>query len=321
MKAEVAVRIEMVSLPNRGDVQVRNPRAKMVRIQNLRHKRMGHVFVTEKSIPKSKSLLLIALTLACALELRAQSTGLAGIAHVAFRVNDLDKSEAFYHTLGFERAFQFTDNGKTSVVFLKVNDRQFIELYPRTAESQAGALMHICFESSDIEALQNVYLKRGLKPTDVKRARAGNLLFVMHDPEGQLLEYTQYQPESLHSLDRGKHLGPTRISQHLFEATIPASDPAAQRVFYTGELAFHESAPNSNELLIAGASGDEVELQPPAAKPRITFLVANVAQAERDLQKRGLKVEKGQDSVYVTDPDGAVIGFVSSRRARTSGQL
>jgi catechol 2,3-dioxygenase-like lactoylglutathione lyase family enzyme len=287
---------------------------------------MGQVFVTETSIRKSKGLLLIAFALAGVLQLQAQSIGLAGIAHVAFRVNDLEKSEAFYHTLGFERAFQFTDNGKTSVVFLKVNDRQFIELYPRTAESQAGGLMHICFESSDIEVLHNTYLKRGLKASVVKKARAGNLLFVMQDPEGQLLEYTQYEPESLHSLDRGKHLGATRISQRLFEATIPASDPAAQRVFYNGELAFHESAPDSNELFVAGASGDEVELQPPAAKPRIAFIVADVAEAARDLQKRGLKVEKARDSVYVTDPDGAIIvfasrAFASRRRATIRGAL
>ncbi|HMH08405.1 MAG TPA: VOC family protein, partial [Terriglobales bacterium] len=52
----------------------------------------------------------------------AQSTDLTGIAHVALRVNDLQKSRVFYNTLGFEQAFEFTDAGKTSVAYIKVNE-------------------------------------------------------------------------------------------------------------------------------------------------------------------------------------------------------
>jgi catechol 2,3-dioxygenase-like lactoylglutathione lyase family enzyme len=38
---------------------------------------------------------------------------LAGIAHVAFRVTDVQKSRDFYRTLGFEQSFEFTDTGKS----------------------------------------------------------------------------------------------------------------------------------------------------------------------------------------------------------------
>jgi hypothetical protein len=41
----------------------------------------------------------------------------------------------------------------------------------------------------------------------------------MHGSDGQLLEYTQYLPDSLHSLDHGKHRGKHRLSQHVFEVT------------------------------------------------------------------------------------------------------
>ena len=143
---------------------------------------------------------------------RAQSTDLTGIAHVALRVNDLQKSQAFYKTLGYEEAFSFTDNGKVSVSYVKVNDRQFIELIPRSNDSQPGGILHTCFEVADIEALHKAYVERGLQPTEPKKARAGNLLFVMHGPDNQLLEYTQYMPDSLHSQSRGKHLLPNRVS-------------------------------------------------------------------------------------------------------------
>jgi catechol 2,3-dioxygenase-like lactoylglutathione lyase family enzyme len=90
----------------------------------------------------------------------AQSPALVGIAHVAFRVSDLQKSRDFYSQLGFEQAFEFTDNGRTTVAFIKINDHQFIELYPRNNDAQPLGLMHICFEASDIEAVRSEYLKR-----------------------------------------------------------------------------------------------------------------------------------------------------------------
>src|SRR5450432_470854 len=146
----------------------------------------------------------ITLGLLCAAVSGAQPLALGGIAHVAFRVADLAASETFYQGLGFEQAFRFDDAGTTAVAFRKINDHQFIELYPRTSGGQPLGLMQICFEAGDIEALRSEYLKRNLEPTDVNKARAGNLLFSMHDPEGHVLEYLQYLPGSLHFEDRGR---------------------------------------------------------------------------------------------------------------------
>src|ERR1700727_3450708 len=80
-------------------------------------------------------------------------TTLAGIAHVAFRVSDLARSRDFYQKLGFEQAFAFTKDGTTTEVFLKVNDRQFLEMYPQQQPPQEIGFMHICFESDDLEQL------------------------------------------------------------------------------------------------------------------------------------------------------------------------
>jgi catechol 2,3-dioxygenase-like lactoylglutathione lyase family enzyme len=257
----------------------------------------------------------------CCVQLYPQSTDLTGIAHVALRVNNLQKSREFYHTLGFEQAFDFTDAGKTSVAYIKVDDRQFIELIPRTDDSQAGGILHTCFETADIESLHKAYLERGLQPTDVQKGRAGNILFSVRGPDGQVLEYTQYLPGSLHSLDHGKHLGERRVSDHLFEATTPVRDIAAERAFYTGRLAFSEvsqdetGGTNSLELLIAGNSGDRVALQAgvEATKPRVVFSVGSIQQVARELRSRGFKVQKGHDTLSITDPDGAVIVFARRR--------
>jgi len=258
------------------------------------------------------------LGLVCALPLRAQHTGLAGIAHVAFRVRDYEKSRTFYQKLGFGQAFEFADPGKPSVSFIKINDHQFIELYEGGKDSQPG-LMHICFETSDIESLRRMYLNHGLQPTETKKFRAGNLLFTMHDPEGQLLEYTQYLPGSLHSLDQGKHLGQHRISEHLLQSSTPAQNAAAELAYYTSTLGF-ESNSASNELSLPGKSGDSIEIQSKAeaSKPRIVFTVKDLQKAGHDLRSRGLKVQKQRKAVSIVDPDGTLIVLTSQRGDRSN---
>ena len=265
----------------------------------------------------SGSILVAVLLCASAAIAGAQSTDLMGIAHVALRVNDLQKSRDFYKTLGFEEAFSFTDAGKVSVSYVKVNDRQFIELIPRSSDSQPGGILHTCFEVADIESLHHAYVAAGLQPTEVKKARAGNLLFVMHGPDNQLLEYTQYLPDSLHSQDHGKHLSSRRISSHLLATTTAAKDLAVERSYYTGKLAFKSASRDGNDMYVAGKSGDRVELQADAAdaKPRVTFAVSNVRQTARDLRGRGLKVEKSRHAVSVTDPDGTVLVFATPHGA------
>ncbi len=268
-------------------------------------------------VNKTGLIAVAVLSLLYAQNARAQSTDLTGIAHVALRVNDLQKSQAFYKTLGYEEAFSFTDNGKVSVSYVKVNDRQFIELIPRSSDAQPGGILHTCFEVADIEALHKSYVERGLQPTETKKARAGNLLFVMHGPDNQLLEYTQYMPDSLHSRSRGQHLLPGRISTHMIEATTPVRDLAAERSYYIDKLGFKSAGSDGSEMYVAGNSGDKVELQAdsPTAKPRVVFAVTNVGRAAHELRSRGLKVQKGRHAVSVTDPDGAVIVFVAGHGA------
>ena len=244
------------------------------------------------------------------------SLALAGIAHVAFRVTDLQKSRDFYRALGFEQSFEFTDPGKPPVSYIKINDRQFIELYGRGSESQPASLLHLCYEATDIESLWNEYVKYGLNPPHSRKARAGNLLFVLHDPEGQTLEYTQYLPGSLHFEDRGKHLSDRRVSQHLMRAVVPVQDVVAEHVFYTSKLRFQDVAAGETvRMRLPGISRDEIELEAatPATNPFIVFTVADLARSAVDLRSRSLIVKTADDAISVTDPDGVVILFSLER--------
>jgi catechol 2,3-dioxygenase-like lactoylglutathione lyase family enzyme len=236
----------------------------------------------------------------------AQSANQAGIAHVAFRVADLDTARAFYNKLGFEQFFEMKQGERTTEAFIKINDRQFIELYPKTAPSQAIGLMHVCYESNDLEALHADYTKRGLAVSDVRKAGAGNLLMTMKDPEGQTIEYTQYMPGSRHFEDRGKHLGANRVSQTLLGVTAPAKDVDAVWLFYVEKLGFLIIP---GHLRMPGDSGQELDVVAGEVSG-IRFAVSDLKEAADVLSRLGLQVKSTAENVTVTDPDGAVITLV-----------
>ena len=247
--------------------------------------------------------------LLCVPVVSAQTPPLAGIAHEAFRVSNLDAARDFYHKLGFEEAFEFADAGRPAVAYIKINDRQFIELYARQDDTEPIGLMHFCFETGEIVAVHDAYAKLQLNPTEVKKGRAGNLLFVMHDPEEQLLEFTQYLPGSLHSLDRGKHLGAERISELLLGGTMPVHDGTAERAFYISKLGFESDSADGNRLRPPGDSGEEVDLAPAASTPAIAFEVRDRKRAARELHRRGLAVQQRDKLISVTGPDGVLVVF------------
>src|ERR1035438_4633627 len=114
---------------------------------------------------------------------RAQPANQRGIAHVAFRVADLEASRAFYNKLGFDQFFEMKQGDKTTEAFLKINDHQFLELYPRTEPSQPIGLMHVCYESGNLEALHAEYVKRGLTVSEARKAGAGTMLMTLKDPQ------------------------------------------------------------------------------------------------------------------------------------------
>lgn len=239
----------------------------------------------------------------------AQSASLDGIAHVALRVGNLDKSRQFYESLGFEKAFEFAEGGKTTELFIKINDRQFIELYPKTQDSQAIGLMHVCYAVSDIESLRNAYSKQGLNPPEAKKFRAGNLLFVLRDPDGQIVEYTQYLPGSLHVEDKGKHLGEHRLSTRLRAVVSPAKDVAAEQAFYADKLGFRPTEINQIRLRLPGDSGDELGLEAEPAHPQIVFSAEQEKVTAERLKQRGLHPTTVSDGVSASDPDGTIVVF------------
>src|SRR5271156_5245621 len=219
------------------------------------------------SVRRSARLVTMLLTLLSSFA-RAQSDTppppFNGIAHVAIRVHDLAASVAFYQKLGFEQAFDLRKNDIPYESFIKINDSQFIELYPTTERDPAVGFLHLCFEGVDLNAIYEDYISHGLTPTAVRKAGAGNLLFTMAGPQQpwgpQNIEYTQYMPGSLHSDDQGKHLGPDRVADKLIAVSLAMDDPASARAFYINELHFKPIAGNQMFMHLPGESGQQVQI-------------------------------------------------------------
>jgi len=241
------------------------------------------------------------------------SPNLAGLAHVAIRVHDLDASVAFYQKLGFVRAFALSRDGVVYEAFIKINDQQFLELYPADTKNMQVGFLHVCFYGHDLQSVHDYYVAHGLAPKDVRTAGAGNLLFTMPGPATptgpQNMEYTQYMPASMHTKEIGQFLGADRIATEMTAAAIAVNDPAAATAFYTDKVGFvaQDMGHGSNiRLGLPGAPGESLFLIPAEKlgfKARIFFAV-DQGKAAAELKKRNIPFEQDSDALVVPDPDG-----------------
>ena len=264
-----------------------------------------------------------------------------GIAHIAIRVQSIAASLAFYNKLGYQQAFANMRGDVTTQSFVKINDKQFIELYPasppnparpQSAAQSTSSFLHLCLEAADINATHDFYVAEGLAPRAVETAGAGNLLFTIRGPQqptfAQNIEYTQYMPTSRHTLDIGQHLSPDRVADKMTVVTLAMQDPAAARDFYLTKLGFTASKSNPMLLNLPGTSGQMVEIVPAdplGSKSSIVLTTPDLAKTAALLkpQQVAFKQEtstttgangktRSEEMLTVTDPDGNILRIVAA---------
>jgi catechol 2,3-dioxygenase-like lactoylglutathione lyase family enzyme len=255
-----------------------------------------------------------------------------GIAHIAIRVKDIAASIAFYHKLGFDQAFANTDKaGVVSQSFVKLNDRQFIELYPVTEHDTQVGFLHLCFEGADLNAIHDYYVAEALTPIPVRTAGAGNLLFTMKGPQQfadpQNIEYTQYMPGSKHSNDFGQHLGPDRVGEKMIVVALAMQNPAAASAFYLTKLGFIPVSASPARFSLPGTPTQQVEIVPiDPLGPRSSIVLesSDLDKAAAQLTRQQVEFKRASathtdaqgksrtiDMISVTDPDGNIIRLQS----------
>jgi lactoylglutathione lyase len=181
-----------------------------------------------------------------------QRPPIVGIANIAVKVSNLDAARNFYgHVLGYQEAFSIKQaGGGPDLVCFKVNDRQYMEIAPELKDPQEDRLIHIGFETRDARKLRAYLAAKGVgTPAKVAKDAAGNLTFVVKDPDGHAVEFVQYEPGSVQSRNFGKFLTDTRVSDHMLHVGIHVKDRAKADAFYKDILGFRllwEGGPESN---------------------------------------------------------------------------
>jgi lactoylglutathione lyase len=295
---------------------------------------------------------LIAIaTVACALLVplvaRAQDAKrppIVGLSHVALFVKDVERSRAFYKDfLGFAEPYSVNnDDGTLRLTWIKVNDRQTIELFP---EREAGSdrLNHIALEVTDAEATRAYLASRGIVvPDKVPKGRIGNSNFTIKDPDGNGVEFVQYEPDGWTVRERGKHLPDTRIAARISHAGVLAGDLERSLAFYRDVLGCRETWRGSRDgsvlswINLTVPDGDDyVELMlhdqdvTPERKliaHHICLEVSDVAKAAEFLKARPLPAgckpmqamrigRNGKRQINLFDPDGTRVEIMEPTTA------
>ncbi len=190
------------------------------------------------------ALLVVCLAVFTVLGIQAaERPPIVGIAHVAFQVSDLAKAQVFYRDLlGYEDGFRlYREDGTTRLVYFKINDRQYIEIFPGLPGGQDDRLSHIALETIDAEALRKYLGEKGVAvPDKVNKGEDGNLNMTVKDPDGHQVEFVQYLPGSLHTNAKGSYLGAHRISDRMLHVGITVANAAAADRFYKDILGLSE---------------------------------------------------------------------------------
>lgn len=131
--------------------------------------------------------------------------GLKAIGHVALKVADIERSLGFYRdTLGFAEMMRLhRDDGALWLVYLRITDTQFIELFPGGEGAvapgpNATAVNHFCLECHDLEATAAELRRLGVRMTvEPKTGADHNRQCWIADPDGNRIEFMQMAPNAM----------------------------------------------------------------------------------------------------------------------------
>jgi len=207
-----------------------------------------------------------------------------GVAHIGLKTDDLAAARKFYgRDLGFAEAFSLDKpTGGLMLTYFKVNDHQYIEIYPTLTDPNGDRLTHVAFETTDVRQLREYLASHGVKvPESLKPGLDGNLSLMVKDPEGHNVEFVQYLPGSLHSRNFGKFLPETRISDHMIHVGFVVDSQAAEDAFFKDILGFVETWHGGMKDDVA----DWIDMRVPDGHDWLEYMLHNQGA---DVKRRGV---------------------------------
>jgi catechol 2,3-dioxygenase-like lactoylglutathione lyase family enzyme len=201
-------------------------------------------------------------------KLHAEETPrIIGMAHMAYNVSDLKQARDYYEGfLGFAEAFTLKNpDGSDHVVFIKINDHQFIQLYAEPVKNY-GYIHDAGFETNDAKGMRDHLASIGVAvPPTVTKNEEGDLSFDFLEPSGFTIEIVQYMPGSKVAATTGQFMPPGRISDHIDHIGLLMKDKEVAWKFYSDAFDFTKEG-DGTKMAVPG-SADRFEIGWEKRKP------------------------------------------------------
>jgi catechol 2,3-dioxygenase-like lactoylglutathione lyase family enzyme len=205
-----------------------------------------------------------------------------GVAGFAVKVADMADARRFYSgVLGLEEAFAIKSPvGGSDLTTFKINETQYVYLAPDLKDPNESRLLFVSFETTDARALRTYLASKGVEVTAAVNADPqGNLSLMVKDPEGNAVQFIQYQLKSLHVRNKGKFLSARRLSDHALHVGYRIQDPAALDRFYKDILGYR--------LIWKGGGRDDridwISMAVPDGNQWIEYMVTTAVPSIRQL--------------------------------------
>ncbi|MBB5753581.1 VOC family protein [Prosthecomicrobium pneumaticum] len=131
--------------------------------------------------------------------------GITGYGHAGLKVRDIERSLAFWRDrLGLSEMMRLHhDDGRLMLVYLRITDTQYLELFPNGADetappAHATGVNHLCLTVDDLDEVVERIEAAGISLTiPVKLGLDGNRQAWFEDPDGNRIELMEMAPASL----------------------------------------------------------------------------------------------------------------------------
>ena len=118
----------------------------------------------------------------------------------------ITRSLDFYvRQLGFAEMFRLDRDGRLWIIYLRITDDQYLELFSdavgdRAPATEAIGLNHLCLTVDDIDAVIALLDAAGIPLSRPKKlAIDGNNQAWIEDPDGNRIELMEMSPDCLHA--------------------------------------------------------------------------------------------------------------------------